>query len=489
MLGSGERITRAVTSQGAMHNQALVAMPPAPVATTLAATAIIDTAATLNATVNAQGTTTTVSFEYGLTSSYGFTVAATPASVSGTVITPASATLGALMPGTIYHFRVVATSASGTAKGADMTFTTSTDATLSGLALSDGTLYPALSNNCTSYAATVAYATDNVTLMPFCQNINAVITVNNIVTASGSASAPIPLATGNNTINIVVTATGGSNTRSYVLTVTRLPQTSPITPAADVPVTASDFVATGKTGAFALNHAAGAGSQPERGEQHRIQSDPRQVRQSRAVANGPFDLWRDRLCIMLANYHGGTGNDLVLQWANTRLAAWGANNYGQLGNNSTVNSNVPVPVDMTRRARGQNRGRVRHRILFTAWRCVRTAPWPPGGRTVTANWATAPVGTMVPGRWTRRARLPAGKSWRSPPGRSHCLALCADGTLATWGNNATGQLGNNSTTHSNVPVLVDQAGVLAGKTVIAIVAAGSHSAGAVFRRHPGRMGK
>ena len=25
----------------------------------------------------------------------------------------------------------------------------------------------------------------------------------------------------------------------------------------------------------------------------------------------------------VANYHGGTGNDVVLQWGNTRLATWG----------------------------------------------------------------------------------------------------------------------------------------------------------------------
>ena len=34
----------------------------------------------------------------------------------------------------------------------------------------------------------------------------------------------------------------------------------------------------------------------------------------------------------VANYFGGTGNDLVLQWANTRLLAWGNSDSGQLGN-------------------------------------------------------------------------------------------------------------------------------------------------------------
>ena len=38
------------------------------------------------------------------------------------------------------------------------------------------------------------------------------------------------------------------------------------------------------------------------------------------------------------------------------------------------------------------------------------------------------------------------------------------------GLNTYGQLGNNSTTNSSVPVLVDRTGVLAGKTVVAIAA-------------------
>ena len=38
-------------------------------------------------------------------------------------------------------------------------------------------------------------------------------------------------------------------------------------------------------------------------------------------------------------------------------------------------------------------------------------------------------------------------------------------SLATWGYNDDGQLGNNTTTDSKVPLLVNQAGVLSGKTI------------------------
>ena len=46
----------------------------------------------------------------------------------------------------------------------------------------------------------------------------------------------------------------------------------------------------------------------------------------------------------VANYHGGDGNDLVLQWARTRLAGWGNNDNGQLGEGGATTSTVPVSL-------------------------------------------------------------------------------------------------------------------------------------------------
>jgi len=42
----------------------------------------------------------------------------------------------------------------------------------------------------------------------------------------------------------------------------------------------------------------------------------------------------------VANYYGGSGNDLVLQWAYLRPVAWGYNAYGQLGTGGTTDSIV-----------------------------------------------------------------------------------------------------------------------------------------------------
>lgn len=122
----------------------------------------------------------------------------------------------------------------------------------------------------------------------------------------------------------------------------------------------------------------------------------------------------------VANYYGGSGNDLVLQWARQTLAAWGENDNSQLGDGTTTKSNVPVLVDQ-------------------------------GG--VLTDKSVLAIST----------------------GYSHSLALCSDGTLATWGYNGSGQLGDGTTTESSVPVRVNQSGVLTGKTIVAISAGDEHS--------------
>jgi phosphodiesterase/alkaline phosphatase D-like protein len=96
----------------------------APGATTLAASNLLTTGATVNGTVNANLLSTTVTFEYGLTTGYGSSAAATPGTVTGSTATSVSADLSALAPGTLYHFRVKAVNILGTSYGADMTFTT-----------------------------------------------------------------------------------------------------------------------------------------------------------------------------------------------------------------------------------------------------------------------------------------------------------------------------------------------------------------------------
>ena len=97
---------------------------PLPVVTTGSASAVAATTAAVSGTVNAKGVSTTVTFQYGETLTYGSSAAATPSPVTGSADTPVSASFTGLIPGRTYNFRVVGTSANGTANGTNQTFTT-----------------------------------------------------------------------------------------------------------------------------------------------------------------------------------------------------------------------------------------------------------------------------------------------------------------------------------------------------------------------------
>jgi hypothetical protein len=106
---------------------ATFATATAPAVATGTAGNITGTSATLNGTVNPNGRGTTLDFEYGTTTKYG---SKTPTQNlgSGTSTENVSASVSSLKPGTLYHFRVVATSDAGTTNGADQTFFTATGA-------------------------------------------------------------------------------------------------------------------------------------------------------------------------------------------------------------------------------------------------------------------------------------------------------------------------------------------------------------------------
>ncbi|HET7506807.1 MAG TPA: hypothetical protein VFJ53_00465, partial [Solirubrobacterales bacterium] len=96
-----------------------------PKATTLAVSNVRATGATLNGSVTPEGSATTYQYEYGPTTAYGSKAPSTPVSVgSGSVATPATLFTASFAPGTVYHYRLVATSAGGTVYGGDQTFQT-----------------------------------------------------------------------------------------------------------------------------------------------------------------------------------------------------------------------------------------------------------------------------------------------------------------------------------------------------------------------------
>ena len=95
-----------------------------PTATTGNATALTQTSAKLNGTVKPNNENTTYHFEFGTTTAYGtLTPEAGPVN-AGSGTTAVAADVGSLAPGTVYHYRLVATNPAGSVGGKDRTFTT-----------------------------------------------------------------------------------------------------------------------------------------------------------------------------------------------------------------------------------------------------------------------------------------------------------------------------------------------------------------------------
>lgn len=97
--------------------------PGKPAVAAEAATKVTQTGATLTARVGqVEQQVTECWTEYGKTTGYGGRVPCKPAQL--TVPTTVTASLSSLSPGTVYHFRIVASNANGTAAGADQTLLT-----------------------------------------------------------------------------------------------------------------------------------------------------------------------------------------------------------------------------------------------------------------------------------------------------------------------------------------------------------------------------
>jgi PKD repeat protein len=109
------------TYPGAVNH--FTTLTPRPTASTLGVIRVGSSAATVLGSVGPNGVATNYHVEFGATAAYGHSTASLFAGVSAypQLVT---ATLPGLAPRTLYHYRVVATSAGGTAVGSDRTFTT-----------------------------------------------------------------------------------------------------------------------------------------------------------------------------------------------------------------------------------------------------------------------------------------------------------------------------------------------------------------------------
>ncbi len=135
----------------------------------------------------------------------------------------------------------------------------STDATLSTLTISQGTLNPTFASGTDAYTVSVGNGVASVTVTPTTTDDNATVTVNTAAVTSGQASEAIALTVGaNNIITIEVTAED-SSAQTYIVTVTRAANTAPaITRTAGDETVSYDENGAGPVADYAATDADGA---------------------------------------------------------------------------------------------------------------------------------------------------------------------------------------------------------------------------------------
>ena len=216
-------------------------------------------------------------------------------------------------------------------------------------------------------------------------------------------------------MNLIPTRVASLILSGLILLASALPAavvTANFTAATTVPVTAASYTATGNTVDLSLNFAPATGTNltvvnntglgPIQGTFDNL-AQGQKVNLAFGGIIYPF----------VANYFGGTGNDLVLAWGSTRLLAWGNNIYGSLGDGRKLDTSpVPVAVD-TSDALGGN----------------------------------SLIG-ISPGEFN--------------------MGIGSGGALIAWGRNEYGQLGSGNTADSLKPIAIYPLGALSGKRVISV---------------------
>jgi len=169
------------------------------IVTTTPATKVASFSATLNGTVNPDGLTTAVHFQYGTTTNYGSVTA--NQNYYGNTTQNVSANISGLGASTTYHFRVVATSSTGTTYGSDKTFTTLS-----------ATGPPVVTTNPATYIASFS-ATLNGTVDP--HGLTTSVYFQYGTTSSYGLTTAIQSKTGNTYQNIAANISGLAATTTY----------------------------------------------------------------------------------------------------------------------------------------------------------------------------------------------------------------------------------------------------------------------------------
>ena len=137
--------------------------------------------------------------------------------------------------------------------------------------------------------------------------------------------------------------------------------------------------------------------------------------------------------------------------------AWGRNNLGQLAQNNTTNSAFAIQVKNSSGAGYlSNIKTIESGDNYCFALSASDTLW---------SWGSNAYGQLGIGSAVSVRRLPTyarNISGTAPlsgvvdiaAGQGHSIALLSDGTVVSWGKNSSGQLGNNNTTDSNLPLQV-----------------------------------
>ena len=151
--------------------------------------------------------------------------------------------------------------------------------------------------------------------------------------------------------------------------------------------------------------------------------------------------------------------------------AWGDGGSGQLGNGQTGNSTFPVAVTAPAAWSGHTVVSVAADANCSLAVLDDGSVWAWGsllGNGQTGNSAV-PVAVTAPAAWSGHAVVSVAA------GAYHSLVVLDDGSVWAWGLNGSGQLGNNSTAPSFVPVAVQAPTAWSGHSVVSVAAGDSHS--------------
>ena len=144
---------------------------------------------------------------------------------------------------------------------------------------------------------------------------------------------------------------------------------------------------------------------------------------------------------------GGNAHSCALQ-ANDAARCWGDNGLGQLGNGTTSAATVPQVV-------GGGAGTISARGLaagnFSSHTCARRAD---GTLACWGNNASGQLGFVGPNQLQPRTVSGLTNVVAATAGTNFSCALDADGAIWCWGANVDGQLGDGTTTNRPQPALV-----------------------------------